>query len=367
MRVAIVSKALVRGVYQRGLEELAQSGEIDLTLITPPGWREGHTMTMLERRYTRNYRIVEAQIVLNGHYHLYFYPGLGRILAAIRPDVVHFDEEPYNLATFQGLWLARSVGARRLFYAWQNIHRALPLPFTALERANFYLANAAICATEDGAKVLLTKGFRRPITIIPPGLDPDLYLPREPTSGNEFLIGFVGRLVREKGVDLLIRACSTLGSAWRLRIIGDGEQAASLQCLAADLGLSAQVEFHGVVPSSDVPKILQGLDTLVLPSRSLPNWREQIGRVLMEAMACGVPVVGSTCGEIPRVIGDGGLIFPEGDVAALASRLQQLKDDRELRYELGRLGRHRVMSRYTYRQISHDTTEVYRSLISAST
>jgi glycosyltransferase involved in cell wall biosynthesis len=241
------------------------------------------------------------------------------------------------------------------------------LPFAALERANYYLANAAICANEDAANVLRTKGFRRPIAIIPPGLDPDLYHPRESTSGSEFQIGYVGRLVREKGVDLLIRACSTLGSAWRLRIIGDGEQAGSLRRLAVDLGLSAQVQFQGVVPSSDVPEMLRGLDTLVLPSRSLPNWREQMGRVLLEAMACGVPVVGSTCGEIPRVIGEGGLIFPEGDASELASRLHQLKDDPELRYRLGRLGRQRVMSRYTYRQISHDTTEVYRSVISAST
>ena len=105
------------------------------------------------------------------------------------------------------------------------------------------------------------------------------------------------------------------------------------------------------------------LDALVLTSRTLPNWKEQFGRVLVEAMACGVPVVGSRSGEIAHVIGDAGLIVPEEDVDALRSALLQLMQDDALRTELGRRGRRRVLERFTQAQIAAETVEVYRSMI----
>ena len=110
---------------------------------------------------------------------------------------------------------------------------------------------------------------------------------------------------------------------------------------------------------ADRRTIIASLDVLVLPSRSRSNWKEQFGRVLVDAMACGVPVIGSTCGEIPNVIGDAGLIFPEGDAAALRDRLRALQNDRSLRRDLAQRGRQRVLDRFTQEQIAQQTYEVY--------
>jgi len=85
--------------------------------------------------------------------------------------------------------------------------------------------------------------------------------------------------------------------------------------------------------------------------------------VLVEAMACGVPVVGSDSGEIPHVIGEAGLIFPEGDVVALRERLASLQGDAELRKELGRRGRQRVLARYTQAQVAIATFRVYQKMV----
>jgi len=101
----------------------------------------------------------------------------------------------------------------------------------------------------------------------------------------------------------------------------------------------------------------------VLPSRTSSHWVEQFGRVLIEAMACGVAVVGSDSGEIPHVIGDAGLIFPEGDVAALRKQLARLQGNQALRRELGARGRARVMAHYTQAQVARDTVAFYRELI----
>jgi glycosyltransferase involved in cell wall biosynthesis len=87
--------------------------------------------------------------------------------------------------------------------------------------------------------------------------------------------------------------------------------------------------------------------------------------VLVEAMACGVPVIGSNSGEIPHVVGDAGLIFPEGQVSALRACLGQLVDNPELRASLSRRGRERVLAHYTQAQIADRTYQVYRSVLVA--
>jgi glycosyltransferase involved in cell wall biosynthesis len=102
---------------------------------------------------------------------------------------------------------------------------------------------------------------------------------------------------------------------------------------------------------------------LVLPSRTTSQWKEQFGRVLIEAMACETPVVGSSSAEIPRVIGGAGLVFPEGDVAALGHQLSVLYENPGTRAELGAKGRDRVLERFTHRQIAEDTAEFYRKVL----
>ena len=365
MKVVLVSKALVRGVYQRTLEEMVNLADIDLTVISPPSWREGETTLPLERSYTRGYELLVTPIVFNGHYHVYFFPRLAGHLRRLRPDLVHVDEEPYNFATWTALQTEQAIGARRLFYTWQNIYRTLPFPFSTIEQLNYRHVNGAIAANADAAEVLLRKGFARPIWIIPPGLDPELYAPsREPPSGT-FNVGYVGRLVREKGVDLLIRACASLAPPWQLTLVGEGIERLALEKQAEAAGVRDRVVFAGRVASTEVPFLLQQLSVLVLPSRSMPNWREQFGRVLLEAMACAVPVVGSSSGEIPRVIGDAGLVFPENDSSALAAQLVALQRDGDLCRRLGCRGRERVLSQFSLRSIATQTLEVYRSLLTS--
>ena len=133
--------------------------------------------------------------------------------------------------------------------------------------------------------------------------------------------------------------------------------------LATDLGIAARVHFDGPVPSDQVAAYLRNLDALVLTSRTLPNWKEQFGRVLVEAMACAVPVIGSRSGEIPHVIGDAGLIVPEEDIDALRNGLLQLMQDDALRRELARRGRQRVLERFTQAQIAAETVDVYRTIL----
>ena len=105
MRILMISKACVVGAYQKKLEEMARLPELELTLVVPPYWRDERGVLELERQHTEGYELVVEPMTFNGNFHLHFYPGLGKQIRRVRPDLVHIDEEPYNLATAHALSL----------------------------------------------------------------------------------------------------------------------------------------------------------------------------------------------------------------------------------------------------------------------
>jgi glycosyltransferase involved in cell wall biosynthesis len=319
----------------------------------------------LERQHTTGYELVVERMVFNGQFHLHFYPGLGRQIRRACPQLVHIDEEPYNLATAHALWLAKRAGAKSLFFSWQNLLRRYPLPFRLLERYVLGNVDHAIVGNQESRQVWHAKGYRGPVDVIPQfGVDPELFRPGRRTAGRGFIVGYAGRLVEEKGVDLLLEALAGLEGTWRAYILGAGPALESLQAQVRRAGFSHRVSFDAQIPSSQMPAYYQQLDALVIPSRTRPNWKEQFGRVIVEAMACGVPVIGSDSGEIPHVIGDAGLIFPEGQADVLRAHLARLLGDPNLRTELSQRGRERVLDRFTQAQVAAQTYRVYRSMIS---
>ena len=280
---------------------------------------------------------------------------------------MHVDEEPYNLATWHSLRLARRFGARTLFFSWQNLLRRYPWPFSYFEREVLRAADAAIAGNQEAKAVWQAKGYAGPIAVIPQfGVDLEVFRPVERPAAagapRPFVAGYAGRLVRDKGVDILLRAAARLPAEVHLRIVGAGPEQAGLRRLASRLGLAGRVAWLPLVPSEQMPGQFAQCDCLVLPSRTRPNWKEQFGRVLIEAMACGVPVIGADSGEIPNVIGQAGWLFPEGDVQALAERLRQLWQQPEARARLAALGRQRVQALYSQRRIAEETVAVYRDL-----
>ena len=372
MRVILVSKALVVGAYQRKAEALAQWGAaqgLDLFVLVPPAWQDRRGRQVAQPRHTQGYHFQTIPLRFNGNYHLHYYPTLAHAFAAIRPHVVHMDEEPYNLATWLGLRAAQQCGAVGTFFTWQNLYRRYPWPFRWFEQQNYRRSPQAIAGNQDAAMVLRRKGYRGHVTVIPQfGVDPAIFTPAAVTqatgltSDRPLQIGYAGGFLPEKGVDLLLQACAGLQGDWRLWLAGQGSAEGALRTLAATLQIAGRITWVGQVDSEAMPAFYQALDVLVLPSRTLPHWKEQFGRVLTEAMACAVAVIGSDSGEIPHVLGAAGLIFPEGDPQALCAHLQQVLNQRALRFQLGQAGRQRVLQQYTTTAIATQTLAVYQQL-----
>jgi len=364
MRVTMLSKALVVGAYQKKLQQLALCSDLELTAIVPPSWRDGSREQTIERLPAANYRLLVTPIAFNGKYHLHYYPQLPRLLAHLRPDVLHIDEEPYNLATFLALRAGRRAGARTLFFSWQNLHRDYPLPFRLMEHYAYRHADAAIAGTSSAADVLRDKGYAGELAVIPQfGVDPDVFSPHPSAEPRPFTIGYAGRLVEEKGLRVLLEALGQLRGSWRLAVRGSGPLRDAIEAWFASRAMTERLDLADHVPSTQMPAFLNALDLLVLPSLTRPNWKEQFGRVLVEAMACGVAVVGSDSGEIPAVIAEAGLAFPEGQAEALAALLAELRADPARRRAMARAGQARVKAHFTQARVAAQTIALYRRML----
>lgn len=258
IQVLMLSKGCLVGAYQTKLEEIAKHDDIELTVVVPPAWHDPAGSVQLERSHTQGYRLLVDPIRLNGHFHLHYYPQFKKRLAAIKPDIVHIDEEPYNLATWLAWRQARAAGAKTLFFSWQNLARQYPFPFSLMEQQVLRGVDYAIMGNQESVAVWQEKGYSGPYRVIPQfGVDPVLFQPpRRLDSGRVFTIGSANRrLVAEKGVDLLLRAAAELPGVWRLLIAGEGPERPLLQKLAHQLGIGDRVQFDGPSPPSRCPAI----------------------------------------------------------------------------------------------------------------
>jgi glycosyltransferase involved in cell wall biosynthesis len=367
MRILIASKILVVAAYRRKLDEIAARPEVErLVVVTPPAWHEpgGRAVALEPPTGPHAYELRVEPIRFNGSYHFFYWPGLGRVLRDVRPDLVHLDEEPYNLATAHGTWLAARYGARSLFFTWQNLLRRYPPPFRWIERGVLRHSAHAIAGSTEALQVLRAKGYAGTASVIPQfGVDPDLFSPGARVVDDPPVIGFIGRLVEEKGIFVLLAALAGLEGAWRLHIVGTGPLEDKARRRAARLGLGERITWERGIASTLVPARLRTFSVLVQPSLTRSHWKEQFGRAVMEAMACGVAVVGSASAEIPNVVGDAGLVVPEDDATALRTAIARVLGDRQLRAELGRRGRARVLACYTNARIAEQTVDAYRQAL----
>jgi glycosyltransferase involved in cell wall biosynthesis len=381
LRILVVGHSLVNRLNRRRLDALAAHPDLAITAIVPDRWtgsmgeeyRPAEDAAAAAAR-APGYALLARRAYFSGtnRQHLYLYgASVVSTMRASAPDLVHVEEEPYSLITFQ-IGLAARAALRRpfVFTTFQNLRKSYPPPFAQTQAWVLRNAGAALIGADAAGRVLRARGFAGPMTPFALGFDPADYRPA-PDPGLRralgltpgFTAGFVGRLETIKGVHLLLRALAGLPAA-QLIAVGCGSQAPALARLARELGVSARVAWVDRVPHEDVPRYLNGMDCLVLPALADGSIAEQFGRVLVEAMACEVPVVGSSAGEIATVVGGAGIIVPEGDVPALAAALAGLAGSPERRLALARAGRARALERYAWPVIARDVARLYRDVAS---
>lgn len=264
-----------------------------------------------------------------------------------RWDVIDLHEEPFALATAEVLALRalRRQRAPYVLYSAQNIPKRYPVPFRWLERwALRGAAGLSVCNREAG-EICVLKGFPGAPRTIPLGIDLERFTPGapRPVDRGRVVVGYAGRLAPHKGVDVLLVAVAG-AERLTLRIVGGGPSEGDLRARVAELGLAERVEFLGHLPERELPAFYRSVDVVAVPSLPTPTWLEQFGRVAVEAMASGTPVVASASGALPDVVGGAGVLVPPGDAAALREALLGLDDDAVARLRDAGLARARESS-----------------------
>jgi glycosyltransferase involved in cell wall biosynthesis len=370
-RLLTIGHSYTVGANRRLAQELAVRGDWEVTVAAPRRFRGDFRSYELHAEPDEAYALEPLSAPFTQPVHLMVY---GRRLRELlrRPwDLVHCWEEPYVASAGQvASWTPKAVPL--VVATFQNIDKRYPPPFSWIERRTLRRADGVIAFGRTAQDVLQTRPNRVPnVRTIPPGVDTGQFAPdaaaRERVrdalgwTDETPVVGFMGRFVAEKGVDWLTGVLNGLTSRWRALFVGAGPLERHLRAWAerhpGRVAIETSVRHH------EVPAWLNAMDVLCAPSRTTPRWREQFGRMLIEAFACGVPVVASDSGEIPHVVGEAGIVLPEGDVDTWRRVINALLADEGSRLALGGRGRARAVETFDWAVVASQHAAFFAELL----
>ena len=374
LRVLTIGHSYVVALNQAVPAAIARDPRVDLTLAAPRFHYGDLRRINLERIQHPDYDVVPLRAHLTRWNHVFRYESvrLHRLIASGQFDIVHAWEEPYTWAGHQIARACRGTRSRFIFRTAQSLVKRYPWPFRWFERATLARADGWVAGGQLVYDAMVSKGFPAARgRVINLGVDTDIFRPiigaarREVQAALDLegpVIGFTGRLVAAKGLDVLTQALRGLTTHWTLLVLGSGPYEGRLRDWSNRHGYGSRVRIL-LVDHDDMPRYLNAMDVLVAPSQTTPSWKEQFGRMVIEAFSCRVPVVGSDSGEIPNVIADAGLVVGESDVAGWTNALQRLLADTRLRDDLAQRGYARCQARYSVERIAERYIDFYEELM----
>ena len=377
-KILVLSHAGALEVNRAVFQELARL-DLDVTMVVPREW-DGDLIRSLRfeaRETDRSLQVIPLPVAFSGRGSLFFYrASLRQALAGWEPDLIFLDEEPWSLAALQTcLAFPRT---ELWFFTKENLNKMIPWPFSRLEQWVYRRAAGAFAVSFEVEQLLRTKGYRGPVQQLHHSYDPTLFRPRPDSEKRQIrdefriprdamVIGYFGRLTLEKGLIDLAKALQLLAQEadlpeWFFCCVGNGLAEGDIKRALAPLP-AARYRMIGAINHDQVGSLLSGVDVLVLPSRTTRRWKEQFGRILVEAMACGAAVVGSNSGEIPHLVGraGGGLVFQEGMVSELAGCLRRLLKEPALLEQYRNQGRRYVEDTLVHATVARDLASKLRA------
>lgn len=377
MRILLISHTCQsRTEGQPKADCLARLGDVELRVLVPQRWKRYGRWREAEQPLSDRFEYEIGRVrwpwLGPAQSYLHWYPGLARVVREFEPDVIDLWEEPWSLVSVQACRVRdrHRPGARIVSETEQNINKRLPPPFEAFRRSTLRHADYAVGRSREAVEVLRAKGYTGPAEVVPNAVDVSRFRPLERAAARRalgldgFIVGYVGRLVQAKGIADLIDALARTPQPMRLVLAGDGTDEADFRAQAEARGVADRVHWLGPRSPEQLPELFNACDVLALPSRTTPRWKEQFGRVLIEAQACGVPVIGSDSGGIPEVVGAGGLVVPERSPAALADAIRRLAADPAEARQLGRQGRQQVHDHCTWQRVAERMHAIYHKTLS---
>ncbi|MHB1327809.1 MAG: glycosyltransferase family 4 protein [Gemmatimonadales bacterium] len=291
-------------------------------------------------------------------------PTLRRVLAEIGPTLVHIEAEPDTPLAVAAASVCKRIGVPYVLFGWRSTPRSFG--FLTRRRIAGVLrhANGVIGANRLAMDLLHQRAPQALAAAIPSsGIVMGPMRVRE--GHQELVIGFAGRLVVERGADLLLGALGQTFGQWRAVIAGTGPEQERLEATVQRLGLAARVRWLGGLRAETIEQLWQGIDCLVVPSRDTPSWVDHQAPLLLDAMARGIAPVVTRAGALPELVGRAGPVV--ANEAELAEALQRWVSEPELCRASGAAARQWVMSRYTSAVIAERTVGFWQAVAEHAT
>jgi glycosyltransferase involved in cell wall biosynthesis len=372
LRLLTIGHSYAVALNRRLPHEIARvsGGRWDVTVVAPRFVRSEMRDVALEVRTDESCQLEPVDMYATKRPHLMAFGFRLREILRRGWDLVHIFQDPYIFAGWQpAYWTPKSVPF--VFFANQNITKKYPPPFSWMERYCVNRCAGWIGCGETVVTALGAKGYGvKPHRRIGYGVDVKAFRPdrergrrtRERLGWDDSVpvISFLGRLIPEKGLDLLTSALDHVHRPWRALFIGAGP----MQTRLKEWGTRRHAQVRIVsVTHDEVPAYLNAADILCAPSQTMPNWREQFGRMIIEGFASGLAVIGSDSGEIPYVIGDAGIVVGERDQSGWANALDLLIQDGPFRADLSLRGRVRAEEQFAWPVIATKHLEFFEQLM----
>ena len=365
--LSIAHTAVSRGAGRLRYHRLAERDDLEVHLVVPMRWKQFGQI--LEADPIDDPGItVHILPILFPHagpmkWYLHVYRGLAALIRNIKPDVVHLWEEPWSFVAVQACLLKGR--AALVMEVDQNILKRLPPPFETIRRQVLRRTDHILSRSGDATMVVRATGYNGPVSLIGYGVDEEAFRGRDSLGGADgrtpLVLGYVGRLVEQKGVQDALDAISRARANVVIKVMGEGPYETDLRQKAEALHLSDRFTIQPWGNPAAVGDFLRGLDALFLLTHTTPKVKEQFGRVIIEAQSCGVPVIGARSGAIPDVVGRGGWIVPEKDPITLAALFDRVAADADDRREKALAGLENVRTRFTYAAIADRLADAWKS------
>lgn len=286
---------------------------------------------------------------------------LRRILSDFRPDLVHIEEPPGTQAAAALASAARRLRIPCVVFSAESLRRRRGLFEGRRYRATLAEAAGVIGGNRMAADLLAEAAPAALRAMLPQfGVTPE-----PPVFRGELRrgirLGFIGRLVPERGGEMLLRAAAGVMGAWTLTIVGTGPEQEALEALAQRLGLASRIRWLGGVPRSELTPVWEEIDCLVVPSHDTSTWVDRSNPVLLEAMARGIAPVVTRAGALPELVGDAGIVVDDRE--GMVNTLQELLADPARVRTMGERARRRILEEFVDSAVAQRTLTFWEQVL----
>jgi glycosyltransferase involved in cell wall biosynthesis len=388
LNLVIISHAYVYSAYRAKIEALSEYHDLNITLITPEFGLEGGGQKVYAEQYEgEQYRHIILSGYFTGKLNFFVFKNLKSTLQSLNPDIILLEEEYWTQIAAQVTYITKKffpntklvlLSCENMCHIWE---KEAATPYQKFRYTSFHFIEKYVISKLDGLIFQLPGvwqdfenridglGFKGKRGTLPQlGVDYNRFAHNSPQlqsirvdlglDDNTFVYGYIGRIIPEKGIEDMIHAFENWDkNNTKLIIIGNGdtEYVNQIKQLVQTLKLEAIVIFKNAIPFEDIPTYFQLFNISLLLSHTTPIWKEQFGRVLVESMAAGTPVIGSDSGAIPLVIGDTGYIVAEQNIKAIRQALTESYKDTNTYNTLSKLAQKRAKTEFSYEAIAQKT------------